>query len=247
MGHDIIIDALGYSASLLEALLLVYIVVRGRAKRVPEIVFYLAASVALNSTRLYALHSYGFSSRQFSYCYWTTDLLLVFTAFIVVSSLFHRACSQNTEMWRYLRMVLGGVFVLVTAMSAFSLSGHKGEVYSFFIVEFSQNLYFACLVLTTLLYLMILKLEIADDRLGLLVCGLGIEFAGPAAGLALVYLTGGTEISRVIGVYFVPLCDVGMILTWFYAVSRVPDAVKPRRSILRPAHAVFAEEGSFHS
>jgi hypothetical protein len=241
----ILIDAIGYLGYLLEAGLLVYIFARGHAKRVPELVFYLVASLGLNLARLYSLHRYGFSSWQFSYCYWTTDLLLVFTAFIVVSALFRRACPGNPRLWEHLRLLLGTVFVLVAALSFFSLAGHDGRIFSFFIVEFSQNLYFACLVLITLLYLMTLKMEIADERLGLLVCGLGIEFAGPAASLAFYYLTGG-NLGSSLGVYFFPLCDIGMILTWFYAISRVPGAAKAPRSRV-PVGQVFAEENGFHS
>jgi hypothetical protein len=89
------------------------------------------------------------------------------------------------------------------------------------------------------LYLMTVKMDVADERLGMLVCGLGIEFAGPAAGLALFYLARGAELSHLVGVYFFPLCDIGMILTWFYAVSRVPDLAKAprRRADTAPAYA----------
>jgi hypothetical protein len=140
-------------------------------------------------------------------------------------------------MWHFVRLLLGTVLVGIAAISYLSLASHHDKFFSFFIIQFSQDLYFATLVLTTLLYLMALKMEIADERLGMLVCGLGIEFAGPAAGLALVYLTRGAEISRAVGVYFVPLCDIGMILTWFYAISRVPGPAKAPRSRVEPVPA----------
>lgn len=242
MGHDIIINVLSYAGSLLELALLVYLVVCGLAKRVPEIAIYLAASVGLNFVRFYSLYRYGFSSQQYYYSYWITDFLLVFTAFTVVIFLFRRACAQHPEMWRYLRLLLGTVFFLVAAVSFLSLSNSTHQqIYSLFIIEFSQNLYFACLVLNTLLYLLILKTQIADDRLGLLVCGMGIEFAGPAAGLALFYLTKGTEIGHLVGSYLVPLCDIGMILTWFYAITRVSEEPEePRRKVT--ARHIFAQE-----
>lgn len=241
MTHEVLVNVLSYSASLLEAGLLVYVVVRGYMKRAPELALYLAVSVGVNAVRFYSLYHYGFSSRQYSYCYWTTDFLLVFAAFMVVGFFFRRACSQHPEMWKHLRLLLAMVFVLVAFISLFSLSNPKEQFYTLFIVQFSQNLYFASLVLTTLLYLMIVKIEVADERLGLLVCGLGIEFAGPAAGLALTYLTRGADIAHVVGVYLFPLCDIGMILTWFYAISRVPETPKVRESKIRPRH-IFAEE-----
>lgn len=247
MSGKIVSDVLSYLGYTLEVCLLVYLVARGHARRLWEIAAYVAMSVGVAGARAYALHEYGFSSRQYYNCYWVTDLFLVFTAFIVVIFLFRRACSQRSEMWRHLRFLLGTVFIGVAAISFFSLSNPREQIYSLFIIEFSQNLYFACLVLTTLLYLLVLKLEVADEQLGLLVCGLGIEFAGPAAGLALFYLTRGAEIAHLVGVYLVPLCDMGMILTWFYALSRVPEkAEKTQRPRIQPRH-VFAEEGVYHS
>ncbi|MGA8182631.1 MAG: hypothetical protein WB819_03185 [Terriglobia bacterium] len=235
-------NLLSYAGYILEAGLLVYLLARGHAKRLWELVFYLVMSLSVIAARSYTLRHYGLDSSQYWNSYWTTDLLLVLAAFVVVASFFRRACSQNAEMWQFVRLLLGAVLVAITIVSFFSLSSHKDKVFSLFIVQFSQNLYFASLVLTTLLYLMTLKMEVADDRLGMLVCGLGIEFAGPAAGLALFYLARGAELSRLVGVYFFPLCDIGMILTWFYAVSRVPDLAKvPRPSVGRvdgtPAYA----------
>lgn len=219
-------DVLSYAGYILEAGLLVYLLARGHAKPLWELVFYLAMSLSVSGARLYTLHWYGLASAQYWNCYWTTDLLLVLAAFVLVASFFRRACSQNAEMWQFVRLLLGTVLVAIAVISYLSLASHKDKIFSFFIVEFSQNLYFASLVLTTLLYLMTLKMEIADERLGMLVCGLGIEFAGPAAGLALFYLARGAEISHLVGIYLVPLCDVGMILTWFYAISRVPGVAK---------------------
>lgn len=244
MDGKIVIDAFSYTGYALEAGLLVYLVVRGHARRLLEIVFYLVTSLGVIGARSYTLYRYGLSSHQYGACYWATDLLLVLAAFVVVTCFFRRAISDNKEMWRHIRLLLGVVFAGIAAISFISLSGHNDRIFSFFIVEFSQNLYFACLVLTTLLYLMTLKMAMADDRLGLLVCGLGIEFAGPAACLAFYYLTGG-DVGRSLGVYLFPLFDIGMILTWFYAVSRVPEAARVRPSAIR-ASRVFAEESISH-
>lgn len=234
-------DVLSYAGYAFEAGLLVYLFAHGYAKRLWELVFYLVMSLGVIATRSYTLHHYGLGSTQYWNCYWTTDLLLVLAAFVLVASFFRRACSHNGEMWHFVRLLLGAVLVGIAVVSYFSLSTHKDKVFSIFIVQFSQNLYFASLVLTTLLYLMTLKMEVSDERLGMLVCGLGIEFAGPAAGLALFYLARGPELSRLVGVYFFPLCDIGMILTWFYAIARVPGAEKVARPTFKPGR-VLAEQ-----
>lgn len=246
MSGATVTDLLCYAGYILEAGLLVYLLARGYAKSLWELAFYLSMSFGIGAVRMYTLAKYGLASSQYGNLYWTTDLLLVLAAFVLVASFFRRACSQNQDMWQFVRLLLAAVIVSIAVISYFSLSNHQGKLFSFFIVEFSQNLYFASLVLTTLLYLMTLRMDLADDRLGMLVCGLGIEFAGPAAGLALVYLTNGAEISRVIGVYFFPLCDIGMILTWFYAISRVPALANVPRGRAEAAPS-FAEGHISHA
>src|SRR5690242_18343119 len=118
-------DFLSYAGYILEAGLLVYLLVHGYAKRLWELVFYLVASLGVIATRSYTLHHYGLGSSQYWNCYWTTDLLLVLAAFVVVASFFRRACFQNSEMWQFVRLLLGTVLIAITAVSFFSLSGTK--------------------------------------------------------------------------------------------------------------------------
>lgn len=237
-------SVLTFIGTVLEAGLLIVVIGRHMTKSLWGVVVYLLATVSVGVTRSYAVQRYGVGSSQYGNCYWTTDLLLVLAVFVLVASFFRRACSEKPEMWRHIRLLLGTVFVLIAGMSSYSLSGHKGPIFSSFIVEFSQNLYFACLVLTTLLYMLILKMEIADERLGFLVCGLGIEFAGPTAGIAFVFLSRG-DLGNLIGGFLVPLCDMGMILTWFYAISRVPETARTRPTAIQ-RRRVFAEESISH-
>ncbi len=231
---------LTFIGTVLEAGLLIVIVGRHMVKGLWGVVVYLLATVSVGVTRSYVVQRYGVASSQYGNCYWTTDLLLVLAVFVLVTSFFRRACSEKPEMWRHIRLLLWAVFVLMAGMSGYSLSDHRGPIFSIFIIEFSQNLYFACLVLTTLLYMLILKTEISDERLGFLVCGLGIEFAGPTAGIALVYLSRG-DLAHLIGGFLVPLCDMGMIFTWLYAISRVPETAGTRPAAPQPRR-VFAEE-----
>jgi hypothetical protein len=231
---------LSYSGTVFEAGLLIVLLRRRLTLSLWELSVYLLTALGVGATRSYTLHEYGLGSVQYGYCYWSTDLLLVLASFVLVVSFFRRACSENHELWRFVRMLLGAVIVVIAVISSFSLSKHHDRIFSLFTVEFSQNLYFACLVLTTLLYLMTLNMEIADERLGLLVCGLGIEFAGPAACMALVYLTHPDHISKLLATYLLPLCDAGMILTWFYAISRVPGVAKQSHTPL-PISRMLAE------
>jgi len=131
---------------------------------------------------------------------------------------------------------------LVVVISALALTRHYTQLYTVFIVEFSQNLYFSCLVLNTLLFVMIQQLAIEDDELGLLVCGMGLQFAGEAAGLALLHLTSGENFARLIFSFLNPACTLGMLLIWIYAIVKTPQAVPVRSQVGK--QAALAEAGA---
>jgi len=65
---------------------------------------------------------------------------------------------------------------------------------------------------------MLQYVESTDEQLGLLVCGMGIQFAGPTAGLALVHIASAYRLFDHVG----PVCTLGMLLIWIYAVRRFP-------------------------
>ncbi len=212
------------ASTFLQVALVAVILHRRLWKRLGDILLYVTALLLIDgAARSFVLHRYGLSSDQYAYTFWLTDVLLTLVAFLVVCSLFRRACRHEEKMWRFLRIFLALVLILVLGISSTSLAHNYDNLFSYFIVEFQQNLYFTCLVLNTLLYVLMQQTQNADEELGLLVTGMGIQFAGPAAGLALAYLTRGQEFSRSLAAYLGPLCTIGMLLTWFYAVTRMPQ------------------------
>ena len=104
------------------------------------------------------------------------------------------------------------------------MSLHYDHLFTRFIIGLQQNLFFACLVLNTLLYVMLQYLESVDEELNLIVCGMGIALAGPAAGLALMYLTPGGQDAGVLYGLVTPFCNLGVFALWLYAVTRSPSA-----------------------
>jgi hypothetical protein len=156
-------------------------------------------------------------------------------AFLLVCGFFHRACAQDEKRWAFVRLLLVSVFVIVLGVSALSLTRNYAHLYTVFIVEFSQNLYFSCLVLNTLLYIMIQQLEIEDDELGLLVCGLGVQFAGEAAGLALIHVTLGEAFTRILFGFLNPVCTLGMLSIWIYAIGKTPQPFEVRSKLGKKA------------
>ena len=220
-----VIFVIQYAGYLLAAGFLVYLLHKRQLRRLKGIAAYLISLIAIDGiARPYVLYRYGLNSSQYQYFYWTTDLVLVLCAFLVVCDFFRRATTHKQEMWHYIRWVLGFVLILTMGISVLTLVKNYTHLFgSYFIIEFSQNLYFACLVLTTLLYIMMQQIESTDEELQLLVCGMGIEFAGPAASMALVYLVAGAGegfVREVASFLLIPACNLGMLMTWFYGVAQ---------------------------
>jgi len=176
--------------------------------------------------RPWTLQHYGESSRQYYLWYWFTELLLVLGAFVLICTFFRRACSRHPEAWAFARPVLALVLLLVLVISCSAFTQHYRQLSTSYIYEFAENLYFSCAVLNTVLYVMLQRFRDADSELPLLVCGLGIQCAGPAANSAMAYLAGNQGLARALLVYVSPVCALGMLTIWLWAVVREPRGVK---------------------
>jgi len=221
---------LQYAGYVLEVCLFALLLIRGQGRRYVGVLLYVVSFLAIDGVaRPFVLYRYGLKSDQYAYCYWITDLLLYLTSFALVCSFFRRACLREEKMWQFVRAFLVFVFILIVTVSFFSISRNYGHVLQEkdrFIYQFEQNLFFTCLVLNTLLYITLQQFDSADEDLGLLVCGMGIQFAGPAANLALRLIVGDKPALSLFG-YLVPVCNLGMLLIWLYAVC-----LEPRRSVV---------------
>lgn len=226
MIDQILIHALQYGTSLLEALVCVLLASDGRWRRHAGLFLYVALLFAVDGiARTAVLNYFGQTSAQYAYFYWLSDVVLAMGAFLLTCAFFRRASAQEDRIWRIVRLLLVFVFILVLGVSGLSLTRNYLNLFSGFIVEFSQNLYFSCLVLNTLLYLMIQQLAIDDDELGLLVCGMGIQFAGEAAGLALYHLASTIPYVQLFWSFLNPACSLGMLSIWIYAIVRTSKTV----------------------
>jgi hypothetical protein len=225
---NLLASGVQYTVQIVELGLLVYLLYRGLWKRQKGVSVYLVSLLAVDEVvRRPVFHRYGLDSPAYAYSYWLTDVLLALEAFGLMCIFFRRACTP--QFWRVLRLSLIFIFILVAAISCVSLSHHlvgltglKDHLlhdFTRFIYEFEQNLYFTCLVLNTLLFVMLQRIEGADQELGLLVCGMGIQFAGPAASFAMVRVTSGWPAAYSLLGYVMPLCTLGMLLVWLYAIT----------------------------
>jgi len=223
MDNGIVSYGYQYGCYLIEAGLIVFVALSNYRRRFISAALYLSCMLATGVARTYTLHRFGYHSTQYSDVYWTTDFLLVISLFFLVCLFFRRACLHQEKIWHYVRLLLTFVSILVVGISGLFFSHNYGNLLTGFIVEFSQNLYFTCLVLNTLLYLLLQQIDSADDQLGLLVCGVGIQFAGPTATLALIHLTTSEGFAQSLGSLAMRLCTLGMLLVWAYAIVRVKE------------------------
>lgn len=233
--------ALQYFVYGIELSLVVVLVVNGRWRRLKGLstyVFVLFCSDSL--VRPVVLYEFGWRSVAYRYVYWCTDVLLVLGAFLLIAYFFRRACHDKPELWATLRLGLSAVFGIVVVISLLFLAHDRSNVFVSFISGFQQNLYFVCLVLNTLLFIMMQQIGCSDDDLVLLVCGLGIQFAGPAASFALIHLTPGDQTFVTLAYYVGPMCTLGMLLSWFYAVTRTPSGQAVRFAASRTGIAKLA-------
>jgi hypothetical protein len=229
MSDQILSHGLQYGIYILEAVVFVLLASRGGWRQLKGLCVYVALLFGLDGVaRPAVLNYFGRASVQYAYFYWLTDVVLAVGAFLLTCGFFRRACTREERLWRIVRSLLVFVFVLVVAVSALALTRHYTQLYTVFIVEFSQNLYFSCLLLNTMLYVMIQQLAIDDEELGLLVCGMGVQFAGEAAGLALLHLTAGEDFARLLFSFLNPACTLGMLLIWVYAIVKMPQAAPAR-------------------
>jgi len=208
-----------------QVLLLGVLLARGHRKRLAGVCLYLVLFLLLDGmARPYALLHFGRHSPQYYYVYWLTDVILTVLAFALVCGFFRRACASNVKMWHNLRPVLGFVFILLVAISYLMIASKFRTLYSlyYWINQFQQNTYFACLVLTTVLYILMQRSEVRDEELSMLVCGMGILFAAPAAGLAGQGLLPKSGYVDILLSHLDQLCMLGMLFTWWYAITRLP-------------------------
>jgi hypothetical protein len=235
MSTDMASYGLRYFGYVLELWVLVYIVWRGQLRRLIGPWLYVCLLFSVSVIRTWVLSICGLESSEYYHAYWWTDLSLTLAAFLLVCSFFRRACIHQERMWAILRLGLVFLFLLLGGVSALWASVHCTRLFPFFIIEFSDNLYFTCLVLNTLLYVLLQQIDSVDDELQLLVCGLGIQFAGPAATLALLHLAAGGHFAQSLNSLALPLCTVGMLLTWSYAITlRWGLLDRPRRGHVAP-------------
>ena len=222
-----LLDVLQYGGYALELVLLIILLQRGYLRSLSSLCIFVGTLFAVDAAvRPLSFKFYGVASRQYYNLYWLTDLILVLASFALICAFFRRACLRHDEVWKMVKPALAIVLVLELGISSWTFLSryHNHSLFTPFMYDFSQDLYFTCVVLNTVLYLMLQWFRDRDQFLQLLVCGLGIQFAGPAANTALILVThnAANADARHLLTYLLPVCNVAMLAIWVYAVARQP-------------------------
>lgn len=224
MGQVSLIDGLQYAGYALELALLVLLLSRKRLRRFPALCAYVAILFGVDAVgRVWVLQHYGSRSRVYFYSYYLSDFVLALGLFLLVCTLFRRACRDHQKVWEFIRPILIWIFVLLVVFSAVALRANFHNLFSRYIFAFDQDTYFVCLVLNTALYVMVQQFK-AEGDLSLLACGLGVQLGGQTACSALLSVMLNQGASRTVMVYLSPLCFVTMMGIWIYAITRGQEA-----------------------
>src|SRR5437879_276281 len=174
-------------------------------------------SLLVTVARYEILHRYGLRSHEYLYCYYYSDAVLTIFLYLALITLYLHVFDEM-KVEKYVR--LAAVLLLAgTALFSYGVVLQSSErMFTSFVYELSQNLYFVGLVLTYVLWGAILKLRETRTQLIQLVLSLGVYFSAFAATFAL-----GNMFPNLQSVtYITPVFGCMLPLAWAYTFFRLP-------------------------
>lgn len=179
------------------------------------------------------IHKFGFASPQYCYYYYYSDSLTYILMYFVIIQ-FYQQVFREMKVGPYIRQGAALFLVLMALFSFLVVHQNRDRMTTRFVVELEQNLNFAEVVLTYVLWGAIVKLRETRARLVQLVLALGISYSGTAVDYALRNLFRFPGLSlRVL--HLVPtLLATWLPLAWAYTFTKVPEEA---RTIVSPVMA----------
>lgn len=173
----------------------------------------------------YLLRTQGYNSLSYFHFYYTGDAILSVIGYLLVASFFDQLL-RGSIFRPYVRPTLAIFFFLVIGVSGVFVLRNYSHLYSRFVIEFEQNMFFVGVLLTFLLWISMSYLQAESRRFVLLVSGLGIYFSAHAANYALRFLFPGPTHPNLLEILsrVPPLAYTFMVVLWLYAFWRVPEA-----------------------
>lgn len=196
------------------------------ARRHRFVVLYAVVMLLTDGLRYVAYARYGFQSYNYFYAFYLTDALLVLATYLLILSFFD-VIFGDTPLHSQVRLALFFFILLVGLVSQVMIARNLSHFYSRLLVEFLQNMYFAAVILTVLLWASFNHLRISDRVLGLLIAGLGITLSAQAANYAFANLLSRDMFEALRPVLMrIPVAATLLKMgLWCYAVSGLPAPV----------------------
>lgn len=201
---------------ILEVCFLASSILRGALLRYFFLNLYVILSLFADLIRQYVLHYYGFTSPEYMYVYYYSDLLLTLSLFVAVISLASRVFAE-LHFARFVRWV-AVLLLLGTACFSYGVIAQSADRLSTtFAYELSQNLYFVGLVLTYIIWGAVLKLHETRTRLVQMVLSLGLYFSAYAGSYAIANLA--PQHYDVVK-YLAPVLGCFLPISWMLTILR---------------------------
>ncbi len=194
--------------------------------------FYLLSNLTFTLGCYYVYAVHGYDSLQYYYFYYLGDAVPNVVGYLLIGSFFDRLLRKSV-FHKYVRPTLAIFFVFIVGISVLFISSSVDRLYSRFVNEFQQNLYFVGVLLTFLLWMSVSYLDVRSRRFTLLVSGLGIYFAAHASNYAIRFLFPSLSALTLV---VPPLAYNFMVGLWLYTFLRVPEeevAVQPARQVFQ--------------
>lgn len=180
---------------------------------------YLLSSVWFTLGSLYLIRTQGYNSLSYFYFYYTGDAIQNIIGYLLIAAFFDQMF-RRSMFHSYVRPTLAIFFLLVVGISALFVWRNYSTLYSSFLIELQQNMFFVGVLLTFLLWLSMNYLHAESRRFVLLVSGLGIYFSAHAVNYALQFLSSGLKNALTM---VPPLAYTLMVALWLYTFWRVPE------------------------
>ena len=149
--------------TLVEAFVVYLFLVQGLFRKFLFLNLYFVLSVCINIGRYSVLLQFGFTSPEYGYFYYYSDVLLTLSLFVCVVELTQRVVGarvpcRKVVVWSASAFLATGWFSFPIA----SLSSYRAAAH--FLFEFTQNIYFACCLAVVLLGIWKLRND-SEDRI----------------------------------------------------------------------------------
>jgi hypothetical protein len=167
------------------------------------------------------LHRFGFTSYEYLYYYYYSDAVLTLLMFVAIAGLCSHIFQEQGRSDRVRLLAVAILGIIVVYAGAVTAVKHQ-LLATRFAVEFSGSLYFAGMILTYGVWLLLLKRRDPRLRLVLVVSAFGIYFGGQTITYALRAILPNLPVLH----YLPPVLGAWLPLSIAYSVSKVSEEAR---------------------